>query len=189
MIRNPKKFETMPMGIVLRRAPGATRWAKWVWNAVGVLPGAAAADWVVLRQDGDVTEYHAATLMLELHGAETEAYLHGMSAQVPCLYVILRENDDEDHPLDVDLVTASPYEAQDYADTGDDIVEKVAMPPAVIAWLHDFTQTHHKAEEFKKRRRDRKDITLIEDGVGDARITQMADVYRSPVQAKKERLQ
>jgi len=189
VIRNPKKFETMPVGVVLRRAPGATRWAKWVWKATAVLPGAASADWAVLREEGRTIEYHAATLPLELHGADTEAYLHGLSAQVPCLYIVLRERDDETRPLDVDLVTASPYEAQDYADSGEDIVEKVAMPPGLIAWVQDFVQTHHQDEAFRKRRRDRKDVTLIEDGIGDARITQLADVYRSPMQAKKERLQ
>ena len=179
----------MTVGVVLRRKPGVTRWAKWAWSATAVIPNAGPGGFRVLRQDGDVTEYHAATLPLELHGAETEAYLHGLSAQVPCVYVILRESDDVGRPLDVDLVTASPYEAQDYADTGDDSVEKVAMPPGLIAWLQAFVEKHHKDEEFRKRRRDRKDVTLVEDGIGDARIAQLADVYRSPVQAKKERLQ
>ncbi len=189
VFHNPKRYEAMPLGIVIRRTPGATRWAKWAWKAVAVLPGASDADWLVLREENGMTEFHAATLPLELHGAETEAYLHGLSAQVPCIYVILRETGDDARPLSVDLATASPYEAQDYADTGDDIVEKVTMPPGLIAWVRDFVQTHHREEEFKKRRRDRKDVTVVEDGIGDARITQMADVYRSPVAAKKERLQ
>lgn len=179
----------MPLGIVLRRSPGVTRWAKWSWKAVSVLPGAAANRWSVLREDGEVTEYHAATLPLELHGAETEAYLHGLSAQVPCVYVVLRESADADEPLDVVLVTASPYEAQDYCDSGEEIIEKVAMPPGLLAWVRDFAQAHHVDEPFKKRRRDKKDIGAVEDGIGDVRITQTADVYRSPVQAKKERLQ
>ena len=143
----------------------------------------------MLREEADTTEFHAATLPLELHASETEAYLHGLSAQVPCLYVVLRENTDPQRPFDVDLVTASPYEAQDYADTGDDIVEKVAMPPGLIAWVQEFVQAHYKDEEFRKRRRDRKDISLVEDGIGDARIAQMADVYRAPARARKERLQ
>jgi len=185
----PEKFDVMPMGIVLRRSPGVTRWAKWSWKATAVLPGAKDANWQLLRQQGEVVDFHAATLPLELHGSDAEAYLHGLSAAVPCLYVVLRDSEQGDHPFDVTLVTASPYEAQDYADSGEDILEKVPMPDGLIAWVRDFAKAHHHEEEFKKRRRDKKDIGAVEDGIGDARIAQMADVYRSPVQAKKERLQ
>ena len=45
-------YRTMPLGIVLRRAPGVTRWAKWSWKATAVLPGAGEADWRELRRDG-----------------------------------------------------------------------------------------------------------------------------------------
>ena len=42
----------------------------------------------------------------------------------------MRQNDDGDVDHDVVpfLVTACPYEAQDYLDSGEDIVEPVAMP-------------------------------------------------------------
>lgn len=189
MTRDPNRYDTMPVGIVLRRAPGVTRWAAWTWAAVDVLPGAGQADWHLLREEENISDFHAATLTLELHGADTEAYLHGLAAKVPALYVVMRDNDDDDRPLDVVLITASPYEAQDYADSGEDIIEKITMPPAVTAWVRDFVDAHHREEIFKKRKRDKKDIGLVEDGIGDARIVQMADVYRSPVQAKKERLQ
>ncbi len=183
----------MPVGIVLRRRPGVTRWAVWSWSAVDVLPGAGEADWRVLREEeGGVTDFHVATPpVIELHGADTEGYVHGLMAQVPSIYVILREADGPPHPLEVVLATMSPpYEAQDYADSGEEIIEKIPMPaPPVLAWVEDFVAAHHHEEGFKKRKRDRKHVDLIEDGVGDARIAQMADVYRSPVQVKKERLQ
>ena len=178
----------MPVGIVLRRRPGVTRWAAWSWAAVDVLPGAGDADWRVLREEGEVTDFHAATPVIELHGTDTEGYVHGLMAQVPSIYVILREADGA-HPLEVVLATVSPYEAQDYADSGEEIIEKITMPEPVLAWVEDFVAAHHHEEVFKKRKRDRKHVDLVEDGVGDARIAQMADVYRSPVQAKKERLQ
>ncbi|WP_300519829.1 DUF3305 domain-containing protein [Aliiroseovarius sp.] len=177
----------MPVGIVLRRRPGVTRWAAWSWSAIDALPGATDASWRVLREEGGLTDFHAATPVIELHGADTEGYVHGLMAQVPSIYVILRECDGE-HPLEVVLATVSPYEAQDYADSGEEIIEKIPMPAPVLAWVEDFVAAHHHEEAFKKRKRDRKDVSLVEDGVGDARIAQMADVYRSPVQAKKERL-
>lgn len=178
--------QTMPVGIVVQRRPGVTKWARWSWTAVSVLPGAGLADWRVLHADGDTTLYHAATLDLELHAAEAEAYLHGLCAEVPCVYVVLNAAQGSgDTPLEVMLVTASPHEAQDYADSGEEIVEKVAMPPAVEAWVRDFVEAHHRDEPFRKRRRDRVDIDRKQDGVGDPRIHQMRDVYRAPRPARK----
>ena len=57
---------SMPVGIVVRRTPGVTRWAKWAWKVVAVLPGAGPANWRELRREGDAVEYHAATLTLDL---------------------------------------------------------------------------------------------------------------------------
>lgn len=188
LIHNPKMYRTMPLGVVLRKAPGVTRWVPWVWKAVAVLPGAGLADFRELRREGDVVEYHAATLTLELHGAETEAYLHGLTAEVPSIYVVMRDGDGE-CPLDMLLVTASPYEAQDYTDSGEELVEKVPMPAGLVAWVREFVEEFHEDEIFVKRRRDKKRTDLIEDGIGDARIAQVADVYRSPSGRKKARLQ
>ncbi|WP_085892335.1 DUF3305 domain-containing protein [Roseovarius litorisediminis] len=179
----------MPLGVVVRRTPGVTRWAAWAWKAVSVLPGAGQARWRELRSDGDATDYHAATPLLELHGAETEAYLHGISARVPSVYVVMRPTEgSEGPPLDVVLVTASPYEAQDYADSGEEIVEKVPMPEGLVAWVRDFVEAYHEDEVFKKRRRDKTTVGQAEDGVGDPRIAQLSDVYRSPQMIRKGRL-
>ena len=170
----------MPLGIVIRRVPGVTRWTKHVWKAVAVLPGAGSADWKEMRRDGEAIEYHAATLPLELFRTDTEAYLHGLSAKMPAIYVVMRETTDE-RPLEVTLVTASPYEAQDYADTGEELVEKVPMPEGLAAWIRDYVEEHHQDEVFIKRRRNKTRIDMKEDGIGDARIRQTADVYRAPV--------
>lgn len=189
MIHNPDMYATMPLGVVMRRAPGVTRWATWAWKAVAVLPGAGPAFWKELRCADQVTDYHAATLTLELHGAETEAYLHGLSSREPSIYVVFRESSGDDCPLQAVLVTASPYEAQDYADNGEDIVEKVPMPAGLIAWVRDFATNYHKEEEFKKRRRDRLKIDHKQDGIGDPRIQQASDIYRSPTLIRRGRIQ
>lgn len=186
LIHNPNMYRTMPIGVVLRKTPGVTRWVPWCWTASAVLPGAGEADWKELRREGDAVEYHAATLTLELHGAETEAYLHGLSAQQPCLYIVMRDTGG-DQPLDVVLVTASPYEAQDYTDSGEEIVEKVAMPAGLIAWVRDFVEEYHHDEAFVKRKRDKKRVDLVQDGIGDPRIGKAADIYSSPT-LKRRRL-
>ena len=187
LIRHPEQYAVMPVGGVMTRRPGVTRWAAHSWRATDVLPGAGAAAWRELRRDGDVVSFHAATVPLELHGAETEAYRHGLAARVPCLYVVLRDTGFAAKPLDVALVTASPYEAQDYSESGEEVVEKVAMPVSVIAWVEGFCEAFHAEVPFVKRRRDRKDVDGVEDGIGDARIAQAADVYRSPA-SKRARI-
>ncbi len=188
MYHNPSQYWSVPVGVVVRRVPGATRWAPWAWRATAVLPGAGPADWRELRRDGEAVEFHAATVTLELHGAETEAYLHGLTAEVPSIYIVLREALEGDAPLDVVLATASPYEAQDYTDSGEEIVEKVPMPAGLAAWVQEFVETYHEEEVFVKRKRDKKRIDMKEDGIGDPRIGTVSDVYASPT-LRRRRLQ
>lgn len=170
----------IPVGVVIRKTPGATRWAKWNWAAVSLLPGAGPANWVQLRREGNVSEYHAATLTLTLWATDTEAYMANLSDAQPSLYVVMRQTGVGETPFELMLVTASPYEGQDYADNGEDIVEKVPMPDGLIAWIRDFARAHHEDEVFVKRRRDKARIDLLEHGKGDARIRQASDVYRAP---------
>lgn len=184
-----EKMISMPVGVVVRRTPGATRWAKYAWRAVAVLPGAGPAKWKEMRREGDAVEYHAGTVEMELWRTDTEAYLVAISNDPPSVYVIMRESEDPDAAHDLELVgvTASPYEAQDHTDTGEEIVEPVPAPDGLVAWIRDFVQRHHVEEEFIKRRRDKKRIDLVEDGRGDERIAQAGDVYRSPA-SKRRRL-
>ena len=177
----------MPLGIVVRKTPGVTRWVKWNWTPVAVLPFADAADWKLLRAEGDVEEFHAATVPMTLHAADAEAYLHGLSTKVPAIYVVMRTGEG-DAPLDFVTVTASPYEGQDYADTSDEIVEKVPMSEGVVAFVRDFADLFYEEEVFVKRKRKNARVDQREDGRGDARIPQMADVYRAPSNARKVRL-
>lgn len=188
MIHNPAMYRTLPLGIVIRRTPGVTRWAKHAWKAVAVMPGAGPADWRELRREGDVVEFHAATVTLELHGAETEAYVHGLGAAEPSVYVVMRKEGTAEFPLRVLLVTASPYEAQDYTDSGEDIVERVPMPAGLLAFVGAFVEEFHEEEVFVKRKRKMDRFDLKEDGIGDPRIGTAADVYASPT-LKKQRLQ
>ncbi|WP_240758182.1 DUF3305 domain-containing protein [Palleronia sediminis] len=175
-----ERTETLPVGVVLRRAPGVTRWAAHSWRAIAVLPGAGPGRWTELRREGEIVDYHAATVPLELFRAETESYLVALNGRPPSVYAILRKpGPGAAARPEVVKVTASAYEAQDYGDNGEDIVEPVPMPPGLEAWIGDFCRAHHKDEAFVKRRRqpheDRHD-----EGRGDARVRQPADVYRAP---------
>ena len=172
----------LPVGIVVRRAPGVTRWARWSWRVSAVLPGAAQADWRELRREGDTVEYHAATLPLELWSSDTEAYCLALESRVPGVTVVMQPDNRPDAamPWRPTHITASVHEGQDYGDAGEAILEYVPMPPALVAWVKDFIDTHHRNEAFVKRRRDSKRVDLVEDGIGDPRIRQVSDVYRAP---------
>ena len=178
----PLTRASMPVGIVVRRTPGVTRWAKWAWKVVAVLPGAGPANWRELRREGDAVEYHAATLTLDLWSTDTEAYQVALASKVPGVVVVLQHDAalGSDLPWKATHITASPYEGQDYMDSGEGLIEQVPMPLMLMKWVHDFVQEHHHDEPFIKRKRDKKRVDLVEDGKGDARIRQMADVFRAP---------
>ncbi len=175
----------LPLGVVIRRAPGVTRWAAWSWRPVAVLPGAGPADWTELRRAGDTVEYHAATLPLELWPPEAESYRTALAARVPSVGVVLRGVGRGDARPRVVLVTASPFEAQDYLDSGDEQVELVPMPSGLVALLGAFTDLHHTPVPFKKRRRDRSEVDRVQNGIGDARVRQPADIYRAPTGTRR----
>lgn len=180
---------TIPMGVVLRRQPGVTRWAKWAWKAIAVLPQAGPGGFRVLREDGDVTEFHAATVPLELHHTECAGYRTSLMMTPPSVFVVLDKgaNADNEHGIAVHTVTASADLALDWQDSAEMIVEPVHMPDALISIVRDFCEAHFNETPFVKRRRDKKRIDLVEDGVGDARIRQAADVYRTPDSMRKRK--
>ena len=59
------------------------------------------------------------------------------------------------------LATVSPYEAQDYLDSGEEIVDSVAMPDALIAFVSQFVGEHHVDQPFYKRKRKRYDPNKV----------------------------
>ena len=151
---------SMPMGIVVERRDLQNRWQRVAWKPIGVLPGAGPIEGKkVLLRGPDWSHFHMATLPLELHRKETLAYKTNLNDAPPRLYVVLRTIDEPGADEDVKpfMVTASPFQAQDYLDSGDDIVEGVTMPEAVVAWISAFCDHHHVDEPFKKRKRKRYD--------------------------------
>ncbi len=176
----------MPVGVVIQRRPGVTRWQKWAYAPTALLPGAGPAHWKLLREDGDVSEFHVGTRNLTLWRTDAEAYRIGLAESVVCAYVVLQPGADE-WPYTIKLITANPHEAMQYADGGEDVVEKVPMPPALVAWVQEWTDQHFVEEPFVKRKRKRYLEDKVEDGKGDPRIAQVSDVYRAPSSARKAR--
>jgi len=159
-----EKEITMPVGVVVERRKLDNPWADWAWKPVDVLPDPPAMEpWRMLKAEGNATHYHAATVELNLHRKLVEAYRVNLAGEAPLLWVVLQEVDysesgADEWPYKVHLVTASPYDAQDLLDSGDEIVEAVAMPEAILARVVAFVKAHPEEEVFRKRKRDRLDV-------------------------------
>lgn len=159
-----EKEITMPVGVVVERKKIDHIWADWTWKPVAVLcdPPEIPA-WHVMKSEGAITHFHAATVGLNFHRKLVEAYKVNLAGEAPLLWVILQEVDysessSDEWPYKVHLVTASPYDAQDLLDSGDEIVEAVAMPEAIVSRLVAFVKAHPEEVPFKKRKRDRLDL-------------------------------
>ncbi len=153
-----KSEVSIPLGIVVEKRDSDHPWADCIWMPVSVFLNAApTVKWEKLRSSPGCIRYHAGTLLLTLHRKETEALRANLMLPVPELYVVLQEDEDPhaEFPYFAHAVTASAYDAQDMMDAGDDIVEKVAMPEVVAAFIQAFVEEHHVDQEFIKRKRDK----------------------------------
>ena len=163
-------------------------WVDHVWKANGIaLEFPPDLKWKKLT----VTQGNAHYIVsaeLQLHRGETVAYFANINDNEPSVYIVLRELDEgeeEDVPLHVHLVTVSPYEAADYLDSGEDIVERIPMPEALIDEVKRFTAEHHYEEKFRKRKRDKLDIEEHKFGQEPIFMTKQRSNGSSPDDDKK----
>jgi len=148
--------DRLPVGVVLEQRAIDNPWADHVWRAVAVIPGAPPLEgaWRRMVEGDGWTQYHAATLDLEIYSSETDGYRTNLNAAAPKVYVVLRPNPDAAGPeIIVFHVTLCPHEASRYTEVGDDVVETVPMPDEIAAWLADFVAKHHVEVPFIKRQR------------------------------------
>lgn len=161
---------SIPIGVIVAREDIDSQWQEHIWRPIGVLPGAPSIDkWTELRRGDGWVHYHAQTVTLELFRKETDSYKFNLEGREPVIYIILSdeeddEDDEDDRPLGVHLVTVCPFEAADYLDSGELIVEPVAMPPELFALVSNFVEEHHVEEKFKKRKRS--EVKLEEHNFG-----------------------
>ena len=156
-----KNQAKLPLGIVVERRAVDNPWIDHSWHSVAVIAGAHALSpldaWTPLGEGDGWAHFHAGTLDLELFPKETEGYKLNLSQDPPRLYVVLRTEEEGlcDHEVVPFLVTACPYEAQDYLDSGEEQVDAVAMPEGVIAFVQNYVGLHYVEERFYKRKRKR----------------------------------
>ena len=155
-----ERMVSMPVGVVVERRDVDNPWQDHEWVPVAVIPGAGSVgEWQELARGDGWVRYLIGSAPLELHRKDTEGYKVNLSNDPPQVFILLRSEDDPDaaHEINLVLVTASPYDAQDYLDTEDDGMLGVPMPPDIIAWVQAFVDRHHVDEPFYKRKRKRYD--------------------------------
>ena len=135
----------------------------------------------VYPQNSDNENLFVADASIDLHRAEAEGYAENLQSSDPSIYIVLRDGDlieenekksDEKRNFDVHLaeVSISPYHIQDYEDCGEDKVEKVPLYGPILELLNKFVSIHFHPEEFKKRKRDKKNIDENIHRGGDQRL-------------------
>jgi hypothetical protein len=110
--------------------------------------------WTCIADAPGQRTYYAGPATLELFPRETDTLKFNLEGANPAIYVFLRPTST---PPGLSLIgaTACVGEAHAHADTGSDLVEALAMPPAVAAWIADFVGRHHVEQEPFRRQRDR----------------------------------
>jgi hypothetical protein len=136
-----------PLAVVMQRRPAKSRWADWVWETWGVLPGVAADGirQLVDSPDGTAQWLHPG-FELVLHRDETEGYYFNVSAQQPRVFVLWRMEGEQGLPLEV---TASFDEAGRWTDGGH-TVDGVPMPPEIFAWVGEYVEKNYRPEPQKR---------------------------------------
>ena len=160
-----KSPPSIRLGVIVARVTIDHPWQDHAWRADAVtLDALDLPIWTELRRDAKSTTYFAGAHVLDLHIKETPAYCVNLEGGKPAVYVVLRP-DERVHapaPVFVHLVTASPYEAQAYLESGSELVQQVAMPAALVERLAQFIDAHHIEVPFKKRRRDERGMASDE---------------------------
>ena len=135
----------------------------------------------VKKEDGLNKNLYFAEASIDLHHAESEGYAENLQSSDPSVYIVLRDgdlideeekNNEQDDNIDIHLaeVSLSPYHIQDYEDCGEDRVEKIPLYGPIAELLEKFVEFHFHPEEFKKRKRDKKNIDQNLKRGGDARL-------------------
>ena len=152
---------TVSVGIVVERAKGAGPWTDFLWRAVTALTGVPDTPaWTKLSDDGERVTFYAGAADIELYRSEAGNYRENLMVETPLLWVALRPTE-ADPPYALAGVTADPAEGEAWAGVGNDIVDTVPMPNAVLDTVAQFVAQHHVERTFRKRKRDRADPEVL----------------------------
>jgi hypothetical protein len=149
-MEKPKKS----FAVIMQRRRIQNRWQGVVWEP-----------WSVLESDevqhpprqlvdrGDTAQWLHPGFELQLYRDEAEGYYTNLSSGAPCIFVLWRmEGEDEETAQGIPLqLTASYDEGGRWMDSGHS-VDRVAMPPELIAWVGEYVEKNYRPEPKKRRK-------------------------------------
>jgi hypothetical protein len=122
------------------------RWIDCVWEPSGVLASDERGGPRQLRDEPGLSQWLHPGFTLQLHRDEAEGYYLNVSGPAPSVFVLWRMDEDRGLPLDV---TVSSEEAGRWLDGGHS-VDRVAMLPAIFAWVGDYVEHNYRPEPKKR---------------------------------------
>ena len=132
--------------MVIQRRQAKSRWADFVWEPVGVVPGEHGGEVQPLVQHETLAPWLHPGFSLELHRDEAEGYFENVSTDHPRVFVLWRMEDERALPL---FVTASLAEASRWMDGGH-TVDGVPMPAEIYAWVGAYVEANYRPEPKKR---------------------------------------
>jgi len=141
--------EARRIAVIMQRRPLDNRWQSELWEPVGVLEGfdkETAPRVLVDTENAKQWLYPGFELALTL--AEAEGYYHNVSSNEPCVFILWRMDDGRAVPQ---YTTVSYDEASRWMDGGES-VDRVAMPPALFAWVGEFVEKNYRFTPKKRVR-------------------------------------
>lgn len=143
--------ESLAVSVLMECRPGVTRWAREIWQAVGVTVGEGPVrghpELAVDR--GEYRQVRYGGFRVRLYKDEAGDYYHNLMSPAPGCYVVADKEDDE-VPKPV-LVTLSFDEANAYGE-GDAEVYHVPLAPELYRWVERYVLAHYVPEKKRKRR-------------------------------------
>lgn len=144
------------VGLVIERIDLTGPWSDHVWMPVQILTLLPETEsWTEITRGPDRTRYFAGIYQIRLHPASTAQYRDNLASERPSLWIAMRPTGAAP-PVEIVAVTADTSEGEGYTETGTNVVETLAMPAEIAAWISAFTAQHHVERVFEKRQRDKK---------------------------------
>jgi len=137
------------IAVVMQRRQVEGRWAREVWQPIGVVPdsGEQAGPRRIVFE-GHAEQWLHPGLELTLRKTDADGYYLNVSTSEPKVFVLWRDEGGRGVPA---FVTASYSEASSWMEAGEQ-VDPVPMPEDLYAWVGEFVEMYYRPQPKKRLR-------------------------------------